>query len=78
MRSFSRKREKKAGALLALLLAVMLLPLACLGETAVTADSAGEYLFDDDQYYDWLYGGEEDKITDAADQYMELYRFLIR
>ena len=55
---------KKACALLALLLAVMLLPLACLGETAVIADSAGEYLFDDDQYYDWLYGGEEDKITD--------------
>ena len=45
------------------LLAVMLLPPACLGETSVTAGSASESLFDDDEYYAWLYGGEEDEIT---------------
>ena len=47
------------------LLAVMLLPPACLGETSVTAGSASESLFDDDEYYAWLYGGEEDEITPA-------------
>ena len=56
--------EKKISVLLALLLAVMLLPLGCLGEASVTEDSFSESLFDDDDYYAWLYGSEEDEITD--------------
>ena len=61
MRNFSCRSGKIVSMLLALLLA--LLPPTCLGETSVTADSASESLFDDDEYYAWLYGGEEDEIT---------------
>ncbi len=56
--------RKKHNVLLSLLLAVMLLPLGCLGETAVTAGSSSDDLFDDEDYYAWLFSSEEYTVTD--------------
>ena len=64
MRIFSFRNRKTLIMLLALLLALML-PVGGLGEGSVTADGFGESLFDDDDYYGWLYGSEEDEITES-------------
>ena len=63
MKNHSIKDRKKLCMLLILLLAVMLLPFGSLAEASVTTDSVSESLFDDDEYYGWLYGDEEDAVT---------------
>ena len=63
MKNQSIKSRKKHCVLLTLLLAVMLLPLGSLAEASVTTNSTSESLFDDDEYYGWLYGDEEDAVT---------------
>ncbi|MBR4575767.1 MAG: hypothetical protein IKO25_01050 [Clostridia bacterium] len=58
------KNRTKYSVLLSLLLAVMLLPFGSLGEAAATEDYDGGDLFDDDDYYGWLFSGDEYKATE--------------
>ena len=64
MRNTVCKNKKTIRVLLTLLLALTLLPVGCLGESAVTAGSIGDSLYDDDDYYGWLYDGEEVEYTE--------------
>ena len=75
MKNNSVRNSKKFRTLLALLLSVVMLPFGCLGESSATATVGIESLFDDDEYYPWLYCDDEEEGA-VSDEVLALMNLL--
>lgn len=75
MKNNSVRNSKKFRTLLALLLSVVMLPFGCLGESSATATVGIESLFDDDEYYPWLYSDDEEEGA-VSDEVLALMNLL--